>query len=277
MRHPLGRLALLHPFPSALDASLVAILSVVSGADTLTAATLAIAMFGFQVSIGALNDLVDAPSDAHARPAKPIPAGMVSRRAAWMVVVGGGAIGLGLSLLVSPVAFALGSAGYACGVAYDLRLKRMGLGWVAFSAAFPLLLLYAWTGSGGGLPPGWPALLPLAAAAGPALHLANALTDLDEDVAAGGHGLAVRLGRRRSILVMAVLTVVVHLMAWGLMAWMGAPMLAIGFAVLASSCAAVGILGTARGTRRSTAWGWSLQAVGIVALAVAWVIAAPGP
>ena len=49
-------------------------------------------MLGIQVSIGALNDLVDEPNDARQKPRKPIPSGMVGRRAARVVVVlGGGA------------------------------------------------------------------------------------------------------------------------------------------------------------------------------------------
>ena len=55
MSHPLGRLALLHPFPSALNALLVAVLASVAGASSVTAVTLAVAMAGFQVAIGALR------------------------------------------------------------------------------------------------------------------------------------------------------------------------------------------------------------------------------
>jgi 4-hydroxybenzoate polyprenyltransferase len=142
--HPLGRLALLHPFPSALNAGLVAVLASVSGAPTAVTMALALAMAGFQVSIGALNDLVDAPADAQTKPGKPIPAGLVSRRTAWLVVAGGAATGALLSAAVAPVTLALAVAGYACGVAYDLWLKRRGVGWVAFTVAFPLLLLFAW-------------------------------------------------------------------------------------------------------------------------------------
>jgi len=272
--HPLGRLGLLHPFPSALNALLVGVLATVAGAQSPVAATLAFAMLGFQVSIGALNDLVDAPADAVTKPTKPIPAGAVAPRTARLVVVVGGGIGVCLSLVASPTALLLGVAGYGCGVAYDLSLKRRGIGWVAFTFAFPLLLMFAWTGAGGGLPPGWQILLPLAAMAGPALQLANALTDLDHDLATGGGGLAVRLGRRRAVWLLVGLTVAVHGMAWVAIASTQPPDVSIVIGVIGSILAAVGVMGSARGSARSTAWGWTLQAIGLAALAVAWVVAA---
>ena len=46
-------------------------------------------MTALQVSIGALNDIHDAPDDAGRKPGKPIPAGLVSVPSAWAVVVGG--------------------------------------------------------------------------------------------------------------------------------------------------------------------------------------------
>jgi 4-hydroxybenzoate polyprenyltransferase len=271
--HPLGRLALLHPFPSALNAGVVAVIATVAGAAPATAITAALAMLGFQVSIGALNDLVDAPADAIAQPWKPIASGQVGRRAAYVVVATGVLSGATLSLLLSPLLLAIGLAGYGWGVAYDLWLKGRGLGWVAFSAAFPLLLLYAWTAGGGGLPPGWQALLPLAAIAGPTLHLANALVDLDADARSGHRSVAVRLGRRRAVQVLVVATVAVQALAWVVILGIasGPGPLAIG--LVSSIAAACGLVATAHPSGRGAAWGWSLQAIAVALLAVAWVLA----
>jgi 4-hydroxybenzoate polyprenyltransferase len=168
---------------------------------------------------------------------------------------------------------AIGLAGYGCGVAYDLSLKQRGLGWAAFSAAFPLLLLYAWAAGGEGLPPAWPALLPLAAIAGSALHLANAMVDLDADARAGHRSLAIRLGRRRSIRLLIAATVAVQGLAWIVIAGLAdgpAPLL---ITLGSTITAAVGLAGTARRTGRAAAWGWSLQAVAVALLAVGWVTA----
>ena len=68
----------------------------------MTAIRLAIGMTSLQVSIGTLNDLVDAPRDAGRKPGKPIPAGIVSPRAARIVVVAAGILGVALSVPSSP-------------------------------------------------------------------------------------------------------------------------------------------------------------------------------
>ncbi|MEZ4496092.1 MAG: UbiA family prenyltransferase [Thermomicrobiales bacterium] len=47
------------------------------------------AMFGAQLAIGAVNELVDADLDAVAKPDKPIPAGIVSLRGARIVLLAG--------------------------------------------------------------------------------------------------------------------------------------------------------------------------------------------
>ena len=44
-----------------------------AGADPAVAARLGVSMTALQASIGALNDLVDAPSDRGRKPGKPIP------------------------------------------------------------------------------------------------------------------------------------------------------------------------------------------------------------
>ena len=63
----------------------------------LSAVGLAVAMAALQASIGAANDVVDVAADAQAKPDKPIPAGLVSRRpAAAAVAVVGGVLGLGI-------------------------------------------------------------------------------------------------------------------------------------------------------------------------------------
>lgn len=273
MGHPLGRLALLHPFPSALNAVVVAIIAAVAGGSGATAIVAALGMFSFQVSIGALNDVVDAPADAIAQQAKPIPSGRVSRRGAIGVVVLAATAGIGLSASLSLLVLGIGLAGYGCGVAYDLALKRRGLGWVAFSAGFPLLLLYAWAAGGGGLPPAWPVLLPLAAIAGSALHLANAVVDLEADARAGHRSLAIRLGRRRSLQLLVAATIAVQGLAWiviiGLADGPGPLIITLGSTITA----AVGLAGTARAAGRGAAWGWSLQAIAVALLAVGWVTA----
>lgn len=274
MGHPLGRLALLHPFPSALNAAVVAALATIAGGEPGDAALAAIAMLGFQVSIGALNDLVDVEADRAAQPWKPIPAGRVSEAAARAVTIGGASLGVVASLLIDPLLAVVGVTGYACGVAYDLDLKRRGLGWVAFAAAFPLLLLFGWAAGGGGLPPGWPILLPLAAMAGPALHLANAMADLDPDTLGNPRSAVVRLGHRRTAALLTLLMIAVQLLAWMIIASLATDLVPLALAVVSTAFAATGLAGSWRGTPRAMGWGWTLQALSVAILAVAWVTAA---
>src|SRR5688572_15846991 len=65
---PLARAAafirLVHPFPSLLDGVVVAAVAIAAGADSARALGLGLSMTALQVSIGALNDIHDAPDDA---------------------------------------------------------------------------------------------------------------------------------------------------------------------------------------------------------------------
>lgn len=273
MGHPLGRLALLHPFPSALVATLTGLLAAIAGAAMPVPLVLAGAMLGFQMSIGALNDVVDAPIDARAKPWKPVAAGRIRPGAARGLAVAAMGLAVLASWLVSPLAGVLGLAGWGCGAAYDLWLKRRGLGWLAFAAAFPILLLYAWTGPTGALPPGWPALLPLAAIAGPTVHLANAMADLEGDRAAGVPVVADRDRRTLVILLSLLLTLTLGL-AWLTLALVGPGPVPMAIATLASGSAIAGLAVTARGGPRAGILGWSLIAMGMAAFAVAWLAAA---
>jgi len=71
--------------------------AILAGADPTTALRLGVAMTALQASIGALNDIVDVPRDRGLKPGKPLPAGLVSPRLAWAVVVAGAGLGLWLS------------------------------------------------------------------------------------------------------------------------------------------------------------------------------------
>lgn len=265
-------LTVVHPVPSAINALLVAALATVAGAEAATAGLLALAMLGFQFSIGALNDVADAEADRRLRPRKPIPAGHVSRPMAMTVVVGGAAIGLAISAAFGAIVLVYGSLGYASGVAYDVALRRYGLGWLGFAAAIPLLLLWTWQAAAGGLPPAWPLLLPLAALAGPALHLANGLVDVDLDAAAGRPTLATRLGPRRGRAILAVLMATIVGLGWVTLASLAGTSGVGLVAVLAATLTtAVGVALSWQVTTRAREAGWLLQAVGLATLAVAWL------
>lgn len=265
-------LAVVHPVPSALNAVLVAALAFVAGAGGATVVLLAVAMLGFQFSIGSLNDVVDAEADAGRVPPKPIPSGLVPVPVAATIVVAGAVVGLVISASFSVAVLVLGALGYGSGVAYDVLLRRRGLGWLCLAAALPLLLTWTWVAAAASLPPGWPFLLPVAALAGPALHLANSLVDVEDDVRAGRVSLATRWGPERARRNLAVLMAAVLGLAWAtLLVTRPVSSLTVAVGLTATVVIVVGVALSWQERARAREAGWLLQAAGLAAMAVAWL------
>jgi 4-hydroxybenzoate polyprenyltransferase len=243
-------------------------LASLAGGSTQTVALLGAAMLGFQSSIGATNDLADRVEDRRRGARKPIPAGQIGVTTALLVAVVGALVGLGLSALVSPAAVVVGAIGLLSGVAYDMWLRPRGLEVVAYAIALPALLVYAWWGASGTLPPGGPTLLALAALVGPALSLANGLVDVELDVQEGHAGLPARIGQRACVVLLAVLVAATHVLAWLL--WMGTdrPELATLTMAAGGVLALAGVVLSADGRRSRRSMGWTAQALGTAALGI---------
>lgn len=266
--HPAGALGIVHPFPSLLVSLATVALAVIAGGSPQTVALLGAGMLGFQSCIGATNDLADRARDRARGARKPIPAGQVGVPAATLVALTGAILGLGMSAIAGPVVLLVGASGLSCGIAYDLWLRPRGLAVLAYALALPLLLVYAWWGAAGVMPPGGLALIGLAVSIGPGLHLANDLVDVDLDALDEPTGLAVRLGRRGSVAVLATVVCVTNLLAWSL--WSGTQRLP-GSAlvmVLGGLLAAAGVALSAGRRRRSRSMGWTCQALATALLAV---------
>jgi 4-hydroxybenzoate polyprenyltransferase len=265
-------LAVVHPVPSAINAVLVAVLALVAGGEPSVAGALAVAMLGFQFSIGALNDITDVEADRRSKLHKPIPAGLVPVELAAAVVILGAVVGLGISATFGMEVLILGAAGYGSGVAYDVGMRRLGLGWLCLATAIPIMLTWTWLAAAGALPPGWQFLLPLAALAGPALHLANSLVDVDSDAEAERSSLAVQLGSRNARRALALMMATILVLAWATLLSIGAsPSLVIAAAVVATISTALGVALSWQETGRAREAGWLLQAVGLAAMAAAWL------
>jgi len=264
--------AVLHPVPSLLVALAVAALALVADASPRDALVLAVGMFGFQVSIGALNDIADMERDRLARPDKPLPAGVVPVRAAWAVVVIGAAVGLVVSASFGPAVLLVGLLGAGSGYAYDLAARPLGLGWLAFALALPALLVWVWLAAAGTLPPQAQLLLPLAALAGPAVHLANSMADAAVDRRSGAASLATRLGPRRSAAVLLGLDALIWALAWISLAREGSLSTeALLTLSVATGMAATGALLSVWPRTAASDAGWTLAAAALALLAVTWV------
>ncbi len=153
---PLTRAAafirLVHPFPSLLDGVVVAGVAVAAGADPARALGLGVSMTALQVSIGALNDVHDAPDDAGHKPGKPIPAGLVSVPAAWAVVVLGAVLGIALGALADVRVAGLAVVVLLIGYGYDLVAKGTAVVVAAVRAGHPIAAGVRLAGRGRGAP-----------------------------------------------------------------------------------------------------------------------------
>lgn len=173
---------------------------------------LLLAMLGGQLAIGAVNELVDADLDARTKPGKPIPAGIVSPRAARVLTAVSLAAMVGFSASFGPASLVLCSLGTGAGLAYDLVFKRTLFSWLPYLVALPMLPLWVWTAVRG-FEPRLLMLYPLGALAVVGVHLAQALPDTASDRQAGIRSLSSLLGFRRTRLVCWAATLSAPLLA----------------------------------------------------------------
>jgi 4-hydroxybenzoate polyprenyltransferase len=243
----------------------------IAGADPARIALLAVSMLLLQFGIGAANDWADAAADATARPSKPIPAGLIRRPAAARIAWGAAAAGLALAALAGLPTLAVAGAGLATGLVYDLRLKRTRWSWLPYAVGIPLLPVFAWVGATGSLPVSFAVLVPIAMAAGAALAVANAVADVEGDLAAGIETVATSLGLDRARRIGGALAGLVILAALTSAALLGGDAAWLAVAAGGSIFALVGLrLGWSHQptTRRH---GWEIQAVGLAIVAAGWL------
>ncbi len=227
-------------------------------------------MVSLQASIGALNDVIDAPTDAGR---KPIPSGLVEPVIAGLVVVAGAVAGLLLAAVTRPGLLIVVAAVLAVGYAYDLRAKGTAWSWLPFAIGIPLLPVFAWFGATGALPGAFGILLPAAVAVGAALAIVNARADLERDLAAGQESVATRLGSDRAWVASAALQGIVLVVALSSLWLVAASPVTVAAAIVAGVVVALGISwargATASAARRERAW--EIQAIGVASLAAAWL------
>jgi 4-hydroxybenzoate polyprenyltransferase len=271
MRRLLGLIRLTHPFPIMLDGLATTGIALVAGAEPGTAARLGLAMIALQASIGALNDVVDAPADARSKPAKPIPSGYVSAREGTAVVVAAAVVGIVLAMASGPATTIVAVLILGIGYVYDLRAKGTAWSWLPFAVGIPMLPVFAWLGVRGDLPEAFVVLIPAAVVAGAGLAVANAGADLERDEAAGRGSVAIRLGLERAWLVSAALLGGATVLAFGTLVVRQPPNVAW---LAVAGAGAVVLIGVGLGRRGSAVRrerAWEVQAIGTALLAAAWL------
>jgi heme o synthase len=237
-----------HPEPAAAVTLLLGALAATAGHGPAGTALVVAAVLAGQLSIGWLNDALDADRDAAVgRGDKPVAAGTVSvgavRRAALVAAVLCVPLSLALGLLAGIAHLVAVGAGWA----YDLGLKSTALSVLPYLVCFGLLPAVVVLALPGSPPPPW-WLVAGGALLGAGAHFANVLPDLADDAATGVRGLPHRIGapasRAAAALLMLAATTVLAL---------GAPVpaaVAVAVPVLTAAVLAAGfVLGRRPGSR----------------------------
>lgn len=194
-------------FPQALAmVLLVTVATAASGGTWLSVALVFLASAAGQATVGWTNDVHDADADrAAGRITKPTVRGDVHPDDLRLPIVVSAILTVPFSFLAAGW---LGGAAHIAAVGsalvYNFFLARTVWSWVPYAVSFALLPVFVSQASASTLWPTVPITL-LSVLVGVTAHLLNAIPDIDVDRRTGWGGLAVSLGKRRSIALVAVL------------------------------------------------------------------------
>ncbi len=239
-------------------------------------AWLLLAMFGGQLAIGAVNEIVDADLDALTKPAKPIPAGLVSRRGAWTVAIAGCLAMAVFSLRFDIPVFLVCALGTGVGIAYSVWFKRTIWSWIPYLIALPLLPIWVWLALSE-IDPGLYAIYPIGAAAVIAVQIAQSIPDVEADAQGNVRTLAVALGPERARLACWGALGLAAVLAAGLAPGLtDAPGWVWGAAAIAGALIAVNTVIWMRDARAGALACFPCVAAGAVVLGLGWTLALVG-
>jgi len=239
-------------------------------------ARLLLAMLGGQLAIGAVNEVVDADLDAVAQPAKPIPAGYVSVRAALWLTVGSLVVMAVFAAGFGPWSLVLCALGTGAGLAYDVWAKRTLLSWLPYLVALPLLPIWVWMALSE-VDPGLFAIYPVGAAAVVAVQIAQSIPDIAADTKADVRTLAAVLGADRARLVCWGSLILAAMLAATLAPWLTeAPRWVWIAAVLAGAPTVLNAAIWRRDARTGALACFPIVAGSAVVLGIGWTLALVG-
>jgi 4-hydroxybenzoate polyprenyltransferase len=264
MAHLAGLLRLTHPLPTLLNAIIAAALTSTAGGSATQSMLAAITMLGVHTSIGAMNDLLDQTSDA-GREEKPLVDGSVSPREARVMVVVAATAGLAAASALSSTSLVIAGAGATLGYLYNAGIKRTPISFLPFALGVALIPVFAWSAAGVPLPAAIATLCLIALPGGSALALQNALADRELDQSVGANGAVVRLGHRRTILMIALLHGITFLLILVSAPATASPVLLTAGGLLLG----IGVTLSTRVPRALRQRGWEVSALALACCAIA--------
>lgn len=144
-----------------------------------------------------VNDVVDLDVDRVNAPGRPLPSGAVGVGEALALAVTLGLVGLASSLLLGTVTFAIAAAFYAIALAYNLRLKPLGLvGNAAVSSTVAAPFLFGSAMASGSLEAGATTLAVLAGLSNLGREVVKGIADVEGDRIRGLRTVALSRGER---------------------------------------------------------------------------------
>ena len=259
-----------HPVPTAAVTSLGTALGAVLGVAGTQLATLTIAVFSGQLSVGWLNDFIDRHRDrAAGRTDKPLAMGTISPATVRWAITVAAAVCVPASLALGVVPGTAHLIAVAAAWAYNLGGKQTVLSWLPYAVGFGLLPAIAWLVSPQpGAPPWW--MIAGGALLGIGAHGANVLPDLETDRVTGVAGLPHRLPRT----VLRIGTAAVLFSALTLLTLGPARASWLVDAVVLAAGAALAVVAAGVGGTRLPARVPLLAAAAIAALAIASLLVA---
>jgi len=188
---------------------LMTVATAICGGSWSSVALVFLASAAGQATVGWTNDAHDAAADrAAGRANKPTVRGVLRPDDFRLPILVSATLTIPLSFLAAGwVGGAVHIAAVASALAYNFFLARTVWSWVPYAVSFALMPVFVAQASSFLLWP-TPLIVALSVLVGVTAHVLNAIPDIDIDRATGWGGLAVSLGKRRSMILAAVLVVV---------------------------------------------------------------------